>query len=76
MDGIIKVITESSFRQAMALARLGLYETMELVEWGNDHKFYVDIDEDQFYAVFFIGKKEETKTKMPMSIVRANGLDY
>lgn len=75
MDGIIKVITEGNFRTAIALARLGLYETMELVKWEGGDKYYIDIDNDQFCVVYRINE-EETKTKMPMSIVRANGLDY
>lgn len=71
------MIIEGNFRNAIALARLGLYETLELVKWEGGDSFYVDVDEDQF-CVEHNGyyRNERVKTSIPMSIVRANGMNY
>lgn len=64
--------TINNFRNAYALAQLGLYETMELVKWNGGDKFYVDVDEDRFCV---LTKGDKSTIKLSMDVIRSNRLD-
>lgn len=71
------MLINSDFRNALMLAILGLYETIELVKWEGGDKYYVDIDSNQFcirHNIYLNNKR--IKTKLLMSTIRSDGWDY